>query len=180
VRPKPVKFQCRCCRTPLAFSHLVHQRTRTYNKQINPKNQDYPDGRRRCAAPRALARSTRPRTCPGTRPTVPQWKFLFAIRSRLECADAPAAFPSRSPASGLARLPVGAAMLQRDGPGPGAPAGNPARQYDFRAHSEPPALRPVPGKPAAVYLCAGYRRGTGGPPPDWAIELVSPAAERQG
>jgi hypothetical protein len=30
------------------------------------------------------------------------------------------------------------------------------------------------GKPAAVYLCAGQRQATGGPAPDWAIELVSP------
>jgi hypothetical protein len=29
------------------------------------------------------------------------------------------------------------------------------------------------GKPRAVFLCAGQRQATGGPPPDWAIELVS-------
>jgi len=31
------------------------------------------------------------------------------------------------------------------------------------------------GKPAAVYLCAGHRRNTGGGGADWAIELVSPS-----
>jgi Uma2 family endonuclease len=30
------------------------------------------------------------------------------------------------------------------------------------------------GQPRAVFLCAGQRQTTGGPPPDWAIELVSP------
>jgi hypothetical protein len=34
------------------------------------------------------------------------------------------------------------------------------------------------GKSAAVFLCAGQRRSTGGPPPDWAIELAS--SEGQG
>jgi hypothetical protein len=30
-------------------------------------------------------------------------------------------------------------------------------------------------KPRAVWLCAGHRHATGGPPPDWAIELVTPS-----
>jgi hypothetical protein len=31
------------------------------------------------------------------------------------------------------------------------------------------------GKPRAAWICAGHRRATGGGPPDWAIELVSPS-----
>jgi hypothetical protein len=98
-------------------------------------------------------------------------RLLFPICSRLPCPDAPAFRASHLLSDwpscqieihccrGVTIIPIRRLMLDHGDPTFSAVIG---RLRCKRCH----------GAPAPVYLCAGGREWTGGPPADWAIEVV--------